>query len=47
MPAPGESREKRIILGDPAGAVQKDQRSAVARLKDSDLAAASRDVKKV
>src|ERR1700724_3120961 len=47
MPASRESREKRIILGDPAGAVQKDQRPTLARLEHLDLAAASRDIEKV
>ena len=47
MPAPGESREKRVVLGQPAGAVQKDERRAVARLEHADLAAPSRNIERV
>jgi hypothetical protein len=47
MPAPCECGEKRIILGQPAGAVQKDQRPAFARLEDPDLAAALGDIQTV
>jgi hypothetical protein len=44
MPTPAEGREKRIILGDTAGAVQKDQRTALTRLEYLDLAAAFRNI---
>jgi hypothetical protein len=47
MPAPGECREKRVVLSDPAGPVQEDQRPALARLEHPDLAAASRDIEQV
>ena len=47
MPAPGEGREERAVLGQPAGAVQEDQRWATVRFKDTDLSTASGDVEKV
>src|SRR5438105_2710070 len=47
VPMPGECREKRVILSDPAGAVQKDQRPALAGLEHMYLASAAGHSEKI
>src|SRR5262245_26708908 len=44
MPAPGECGEERAVLGDAAGAVQKDERVPIARFDHADTAAAAHQV---
>src|SRR5262249_12110501 len=46
MPAPGECRKKRTILGQPARTVQKEQWPAFPHLEHPNLATASGDIEK-
>jgi hypothetical protein len=47
VPTPGESSEKRAVVGQTAGAVQKDERRALASFEHADLAATLGDIHKV
>ena len=47
MPTPGESGEKGAVVGQTAGAVQKNERRALTSFEHADLAATLGDIHKV